>query len=195
MAHATFRMPYAPWQCGTAAIPSKWSRYESIERVDASTLTVEEFARRFEIASRPVILTGLIEQWPASTNWSFEQLRERFGNKCGFHVGGHTMGLSDFFDYCESTTDEQPLYLFDKRFGETSAASDLKVSDGDGGQSNGHVNGVNGDAAAAAAAAGLAPEYTVPPYFAPDRDLASLQTTARSSWLIRRNAIWLRLAR
>ena len=42
-----------------------------------------------------------------------ESLRQRFGESI-FHVGGHPMTLSNFFDYCASTTDEMPLYLFDK---------------------------------------------------------------------------------
>ena len=47
----------------------------------------------------PVILTGLLRQWPASATWTAESLRARFAAEA-FHVGGHTMGLADFFDYC-----------------------------------------------------------------------------------------------
>ena len=56
------------------------------------------------------------------------------------------MSLPAFFDYCASNADEQPLYLFDKRFAETSAAG--------GG-----------------AEPGLAADYAVPAYFSADRDL------------------------
>ena len=154
---------HAPWHCGTAAIPRRWSQHSnnsfSIPRVAASSLSVDEFARRFEQPGKPVILTGLTDSWPAAKSWSFDSLRARFGNGAGFHVGGHTMGLSDFFDYSMTNTDEQPLYLFDKHFRETSAA-------------HGHA---------------LADDYTVPSYFAADRDLfASLPTAFRPdhAWLI-----------
>ena len=43
---------YASWHCGTAAIPRRWSRLDNIERVDASSLSVADFVRRFE-ASAP----------------------------------------------------------------------------------------------------------------------------------------------
>ena len=113
---------YAPWQCGTAAIPRSWSRVQDIPRVAAARLSVAEFAERFEAPHQPVIITGLVEQWPAASQWSFERLRERFGDAVEFHVSGYAMGLANFFDYCNTTTDEQPLYLFDREFGGKRAA-------------------------------------------------------------------------
>uniref|UniRef100_A0A7S3WIZ3 F-box domain-containing protein n=1 Tax=Emiliania huxleyi TaxID=2903 RepID=A0A7S3WIZ3_EMIHU len=153
---------YAPWHCGTAAIPPRWSRFENVPRVAASGLSVEEFAARFEAPGQPVILTGLASGWPAAAKWTEAALRDRFGERCGFHVGGHTMSLPAFFDYCASNADEQPLYLFDKRFAETSA--------GGGG-----------------AEPGLAADYAVPAYFSADRDLfAKLPGGCRPDhrWLI-----------
>jgi len=123
---------------------------------------VEEFAARFEAPGQPVILTGLASGWPAAAKWTEAALRDRFGERCGFHVGGHTMSLPAFFDYCASNADEQPLYLFDKRFAETSAAG--------GG-----------------AEPGLAADYAVPAYFSADRDLfAKLPGGCRPDhrWLI-----------
>lgn len=187
---------YAPWHCGTAAIPPRWSRFENVPRVAASGLSVEEFAARFEAPGQPVILTGLASGWPAAAKWTEAALRDRFGERCGFHVGGrasprctghtlacpkqrsqearvhetralhacsrHTMSLPAFFDYCASNADEQPLYLFDKRFAETSG--------GGGG-----------------AEPGLAADYAVPAYFSADRDLfAKLPGGCRPDhrWLI-----------
>ena len=150
---------YAPWHCGTAAIPAKWSQHSSIPRVDASSLSVEDFSRRFEHPGTPVILTGVTDAWPAARAWSLDSLRARFGEAAGFHVGGHTMGLPDFVSYCVSNSDEQPLYLFDKRFRETSAAH----------------------------GAALGAEYSVPAYFAASRDLfAKLPAAYRPdhAWMI-----------
>jgi hypothetical protein len=149
---------YTPWQCGTAAIPARWSRCETIPRVAACDLSVDEFEATFEKPGLPVIITGIVERWPAAEHWDEAALRETFGDDVGFHVGGHTMSLPDFFDYCASTTDEQPLYLFDKRFCETSAAA--HGTSGAGGPS-------------AASEQGFAADYRVPDYFAPSRDLFS----------------------
>ena len=184
-------MLYASWQCGTATIPVRWSVTSTIERVSAANLSVEEFEARFESAGRPVILTGLVDTWPASTRWSEPALRARFGNHVGFHVGGHTMGLCDFLDYCRANTDEQPLYLFDKRFCETSAGGDASTETASTETAScanaaapaspaacphaaSTASAACADASAgtaAASAGGLGTEYTVPPYFAPERDL------------------------
>ena len=111
---------FAPWFCGTAAIPSRWSAYENVTRVDGTQLSAEEFERRFEAPGVPVVLTGIASEWPAHRNWTEEGLRARFGETC-FNVGGHPMGLSEFLDYAHSTTDEMPLYLFDKHFARNAA--------------------------------------------------------------------------
>ena len=103
---------YAPWFCGTAALPSRWSRGGNIERVSASELSLEEFVSRYERPGVPVILTGLTAGWAAS-RWTPASLRESHG-EMAVHVGGTTMQLSNFLDYSDATTDEQPLYLFDR---------------------------------------------------------------------------------
>ena len=109
---------FVPWFCGAASLPPRWfGGADSIERVDGASLSVAEFERRFEAPGVPVILTGLVDRWPAAKLWSEASLRARFGAQC-FHVGGHECRLDGFFDYCASTADEQPLYLFDKEFAE-----------------------------------------------------------------------------
>lgn len=121
---------YAPWHCGTASIPPNWHRgRETIERVHASCLSVEDFTKRFEAPGYPVILTGAMDGWPALHLWTESQLRERFGNGAEFHVGGHAMGLADFYDYCATNTDEQPLYLFDKKALVDEMAQEFTVPD------------------------------------------------------------------
>ncbi len=109
---------YAAWHCGTATIPSHWTSYECIPRVDSSALSVEEFAEVYEARGQPVILTGLASRWAASSRWSERSLRSRYGGRL-FHVGGVSMSLSNFLDYCACNVDEQPLYLFDKQFAST----------------------------------------------------------------------------
>ena len=44
-------------------------------------------------------------------------LSARFGDR-RFHVGGHAFDLRAFLEYAAANNDEQPLYLFDSRFGE-----------------------------------------------------------------------------
>ncbi|KAL3905819.1 MAG: hypothetical protein SGPRY_010779 [Prymnesium sp.] len=106
---------FAPWFCGTATIPPSWYSLDNVPRVDGSNLSADHFeAEYIRGGGRPVVLTNVASQWEAS-EWSEPSLRRRFGGRA-FHVGGHSMRLSDFFDYCHATTDEMPLYLFDKQF-------------------------------------------------------------------------------
>jgi len=109
---------FTPWFSGTASIPRRWSRFSNIERVDASTLSVAEFASRFEAPGVPVILTGLASRWSAveGGEWSADALRRRFGST-PFNVGGLQMELANFLEYAAACRDETPLYLFDKHFG------------------------------------------------------------------------------
>jgi len=103
------------WQCGTAAIPQGWQVFENIQRVSAATLSVAKFEELYEVPGRPVILADVVPQWEAFQCWSEEKLCAQFGDT-PFHVGGHEMRLRDFFSYAHTTTDEMPLYLFDKSF-------------------------------------------------------------------------------
>ena len=107
---------FTSWFCGTASIPRRWTQYENIERVDASALSVAEFASRFEEPGVPVILTGLASGWTASDTWSHDALLRRFGQTT-FNVGALQMRLDHFLEYSANCHDETPLYLFDKHFG------------------------------------------------------------------------------
>jgi hypothetical protein len=47
--------------------------------VDKVRLTPEEFRKEYMIPKRPVVLTGVMEQWPG-LNWSIDYLGRRFGD-------------------------------------------------------------------------------------------------------------------
>src|SRR5690606_19348439 len=49
----------------------------SIPRVPAPS--PDEFRRTYVKANRPVVLTGMIDDWPAFRTWSSDHLRSRFG--------------------------------------------------------------------------------------------------------------------
>ncbi|KAL6782722.1 hypothetical protein ACKKBG_A07875 [Auxenochlorella protothecoides x Auxenochlorella symbiontica] len=98
---------------------------DTIARVDARSLTAEEFAVRFESPGVPVILTGLTRDWPASREWTDARLLERYGDhrfKVGSDDDGYAVRLSlrDFLYYRASREhgrlDDSPLYIFDGSF-------------------------------------------------------------------------------
>lgn len=59
---------------------------DGLERVDASTLTLEQFVERYERPRRPVMITGLCGGWRAAQEWTPDRLLERLG-ECKFKVG------------------------------------------------------------------------------------------------------------
>ncbi|MBJ6761438.1 cupin-like domain-containing protein [Myxococcaceae bacterium JPH2] len=50
----------------------------SLER--RKDLSAEEFFARYYFGHRPVVLQGMMEDWPARTQWTLKSLRERFGH-------------------------------------------------------------------------------------------------------------------
>lgn len=45
---------------------------DTIERVNGATMSLEEFRELYERPAKPVILTGLIDKWPAKEKWTLE---------------------------------------------------------------------------------------------------------------------------
>ena len=44
---------------------------DEIERIRIDEVTVEEFIEKYEKASRPVIVQGIADSWPAFKKWTF----------------------------------------------------------------------------------------------------------------------------
>ncbi|KAI7835432.1 hypothetical protein COHA_010678, partial [Chlorella ohadii] len=94
---------------------------DGLERVDGSTLTLEQFVQRYEAPRRPVMLTGLCGGWRAAQEWTPDRLLERLGD-CKFKVGSDDDGyavrlkLKHFMAYCShpehAPADDSPLYVF-----------------------------------------------------------------------------------
>jgi hypothetical protein len=53
------------------------SRYPTVERIAEPAL--DEFMSRYVIGCRPVVLTGVANDWPALVRWSPQDLKSRFG--------------------------------------------------------------------------------------------------------------------
>lgn len=94
-------------------------RVEKVRR-----LTFERFSADFLGASVPVVVTGMLEAWPARRRWSFEHLRAVLGERTvqpvvlaagRFHIGdeGVRVESMSFSQYLEalSAADAPPYYL------------------------------------------------------------------------------------
>lgn len=92
-----------------------WLERECIERADARCLSPAEFVRDFEQRSRPVLLEGCTEGWPAVRLWEKEALLGRFGD-VPFTVGPCDLPLREFYAYASNNLDDTPLFVFDRLF-------------------------------------------------------------------------------
>lgn len=90
-----------------------WLAVDNIER--RSALSVDEFIQQYESKRKPVVLKNVVTQWKAFQLWSEDYLRKTCGDTA-FDVGGYQMTLNNYFDYMTTTSEELPLYLFDKSF-------------------------------------------------------------------------------
>lgn len=86
-------------------------------------LTVEEFEAKW--VDRPFILTQPVKQWKVYRDWSIEYLRDRY-KEVGFRAESVDWPLGTYMDYLSSSSDESPLYLFDRDFADKMK---LKITD------------------------------------------------------------------
>ena len=91
---------------------------DTIERVHVDEVTMGEFLERYERGSKPVIITGVAERWPAMREWQLDRLLEQYGTG-RFKVGESDSGrklrvtMSEFVEYMFGNKDDSPLYLFE----------------------------------------------------------------------------------
>ncbi|KAL0368842.1 UNVERIFIED_CONTAM: F-box protein [Sesamum calycinum] len=89
-------------------------------------LSLEEFHKEYD-GKKPVLINGLADNWPARKSWTSEQLLLKYPDT-KFRISQRSskkinMKFKDYSSYMQIQHDEDPLYIFDDKFGE--AAPDL----------------------------------------------------------------------
>ncbi|KAH7683481.1 Clavaminate synthase-like protein [Dioscorea alata] len=84
-------------------------------------LTLEEFHSNYDM-KKPVLLTELANTWPARNKWTIDQLLSNYGD-VAFRISQRSskkikMTFEDYVSYMKVQHDEDPLYIFDDKFGE-----------------------------------------------------------------------------
>ena len=97
-------------------------RNGNIERISYKYTSKSDFEKR----TTPCIIHGATEHWGAHKLWSFEQFTQRFHNT-RFILADNVepMTFAEYNDYCATTIEDEPLYIFDESFGEREDTKEL----------------------------------------------------------------------
>ncbi|CAH9085706.1 unnamed protein product [Cuscuta epithymum] len=87
----------------------------------STNLSLEQFQDKYD-GQKPVLIAGLADSWPARNAWTTEQLVLKYGDT-PFRISQRSskkiiMNLEDYVSYMQLQHDEDPLYIFDEKFGE-----------------------------------------------------------------------------
>ncbi|XVF36680.1 hypothetical protein REPUB_Repub19eG0078100 [Reevesia pubescens] len=85
-------------------------------------LSSEQFGRQYD-GNKPVLVTGLADTWAARNTWTIDKLLLNYGDTA-FRISQRTSGkvsmkFKDYVSYMKQQHDEDPLYIFDDKFGES----------------------------------------------------------------------------
>ncbi len=106
---------YRKWYRSNVPIEQFATTLNHIDRIHNPTL--EEFIEKYENTNKPVIITGILEEWRARAHWNKENLLKDYGQTLfktnGTDERGKTfkMTLLDYFQYMQYNHDEKPIYL------------------------------------------------------------------------------------
>ncbi|PON69898.1 F-box domain containing protein [Parasponia andersonii] len=83
--------------------------------------SLEEFNCEYD-GKKPVLLNGLADTWPAKHTWTTDQLLMNYGDT-SFKISQRSsrkvsMKFKDYVSYMKLQHDEDPLYIFEDKFGE-----------------------------------------------------------------------------
>ncbi|VFQ79001.1 unnamed protein product [Cuscuta campestris] len=95
--------------------------YDSGNVERTTCLSLEVFHDKYD-GQKPVLIGGLADSWLARSAWTTEQLVLKYGDT-QFKISHRgpkkvIMKLKDYVSYMELQHDEDPLYIFDEKFGE-----------------------------------------------------------------------------
>ena len=121
---------YRSWACFACDLASSCPGFYNtdIPRVSAKDLSITQFIEEYESQNKPVVITSAVEDWPALTKWTEENLIAMCGDR-KMRATSATAPLSadfsaaEYFQYARQAKEEAPLYLFERNFAKIASSS------------------------------------------------------------------------
>ncbi|KAI0022164.1 Clavaminate synthase-like protein [Xylariomycetidae sp. FL0641] len=105
---------HRPFACVHVDLGKYASTIPSVNRIDrVETMEYDEFARKW--SDKPFIMTKYIQDWPACRNWNIDELNRNY-HDVKFRAEAVDWPFSTYHTYMSNSSDESPLYLFDRAF-------------------------------------------------------------------------------
>ncbi|KAF2468230.1 F-box domain-containing protein [Lindgomyces ingoldianus] len=119
---------HRPFQCANISLEAFTSRIPSQNAISRfPDLTREEFSEKW--TDVPFILTSPVKEWPICGTWTPETLLKKYPD-VKFRAEAVDWPMSKYMSYMANSSDESPLYLFDRAFVErTGIATGRDASD------------------------------------------------------------------
>jgi hypothetical protein len=128
---------YRMWACRNCdlniAIPG-FNSTNNVMRVHAKDLSASDFVNKFEKLNVPLVIEGAVDHWKVFERWTPEYLMKMCGDMkfratAATAAMAATFTMSEYFQYAKDTTEEVPLYLFDRNFFDSvpTLAADIDV--------------------------------------------------------------------
>lgn len=111
--------------CANIPLDPSWLQVQNVPI--ESKLSVDEFKVKYEIPNVPVVIRNAMQDWKAMKKWTMDHLMERFPNE-KLCAGGYFTTLAGYKRYADVLKDDQPLYVFDKRFAQVCPSLEAEFS-------------------------------------------------------------------
>lgn len=107
---------YRPFQCAHISLAPFTSNIPAHNEIDRlPDLTYEAYANDW--TNKPFILTEPVKEWPIYGKWTPEYLLETYPD-VKFRAEAVDWPMAKYMQYMSNSSDESPLYLFDRSFAE-----------------------------------------------------------------------------
>ena len=113
---------FRSYLCRSFALQPSWLSAHTVPTIHHDDLTTSQFLQQYEQTNTPLLIKGASSSWPAVQKWNIQYLINNtkgttFRATSGAAPLPAQFTMENYIKYCQSsTTEEAPLYLFDRTF-------------------------------------------------------------------------------